>query len=450
VTIRAAIVAKDARQSDDQPVNDAPSGADIKDAAPTHAAQEKSRRGPKAKPAIEPCDIQGLKYFDKLKPLLARLHEVGTERDKAHNRDLHMDEYCILVLMWMFSPILTSMRALQQASELDKVRKKLGVGRASLGSLSESVSVFDPEPLKQIAAELADQIPQPGQGRFDSIGKTMTAVDGSVVDTIVRVARLAWLPKAGGKMNCGYRLHTQFEIFRGTVSRVDVTGSKPKGEADERAVMANTVEADRCYLMDRGYAKFTLWNDIHAAVSSYVCRVRDNSVYEIIEEKELTEADRKAGVTSDQIVKFGGSKADKAPDHAVRLVTVSASEHTSRGNSATGSSTGPSCDGKLRLATDLLDIPAELIAEAYRLRWLIELFFRMFKQLLGCRHLLSTKQNGVEIQTYMAIIACLLILIHTGRAPTKRTFEMICLYMSGWASLEEAERHIEKLKVAKK
>ncbi|RLT04409.1 MAG: hypothetical protein DWI22_16405 [Planctomycetota bacterium] len=86
----------------------------------------------------------------------------------------------------------------------------------------------------------------------------MTAVDGSVVDTIVRVARLAWLPKASGKMNCGYRLHTQFEIFRVTVSRVDVTGSKPKGDADKRAVMANTVEPDRCYLMDRGYAKCTV------------------------------------------------------------------------------------------------------------------------------------------------------------------------------------------------
>ncbi len=65
-------------------------------------------------------------------------------------------------------------------------------------------------------------------------------------------------------------------------------------------------------------------------------------------------------------------------------------------------------------------------------------------------HLLTTKQNGVEIQTYMAIIACLLILIHTGRAPTKRTFEMICLYMSGWASQDELERHIEKLEAAKK
>ena len=289
-------MAKDARQSDDQPIDDASSGAGSSDAALPGDANNKARSGPTPKPAIEASDIQGLKYFDTLKPLLARLHDIGTERDKAGNRELHMDEYCILQLLWMFSPILTSLRALQQASELDKVRKKLGVGRASLGSLSESVSIFDPEPLKEIAAELAAQLPQPSQGAFDPIGKTLTAVDGSVVETIVRVARLAWLPKAGGKINCGYRLHTQFEIFRGTVSRVDVTGSKPKGEADERAVLARTIEADRCYLMDRGYAKFTLWNDIHAANSSYVCRVRDNSVYEVIEEKQLTEADRKAGV----------------------------------------------------------------------------------------------------------------------------------------------------------
>lgn len=87
-------MAKDAGQLDDQAAIGAPSGADIKDAAPTHAAQKKSRCGPKAEPAIELSDIQGLEYFDKLKPLLARLHEVGTERDKADNRHLHMDQYC--------------------------------------------------------------------------------------------------------------------------------------------------------------------------------------------------------------------------------------------------------------------------------------------------------------------------------------------------------------------
>lgn len=78
--------------------------------------------------------------------------------------------------------------------------------------------------------------------------------------------------------------------------------------------------------------------------------------------------------------------------------------------------------------------------------WTIELFFRMIKQLLGCRHLLSTKSNGVEIQAYLAIIACLLTLIYTGGQPYKRTYEMISFYLLGWASLDELETHIEKLK----
>jgi hypothetical protein len=57
----------------------------------------------------------------------------------------------------------------------------------------------------------------------------------------------------------------------------------------------------------------------------------------------------------------------------------------------------------------VLDLPAEPIAEMYRRRWLIEMFFRTFKQMLGCKHLLSDKHNGVEIQAYCAMIVCMLI-----------------------------------------
>ena len=46
---------------------------------------------------------------------------------------------------------------------------------------------------------------------------------------------------------------------------------------------------------------------------------------------------------------------------------------------------------------------------------------------------------------YCGIIACLLIMLYTGRKPTKRTFEMVCFYLSGWASADEMERHIEAL-----
>jgi IS4 transposase len=398
-----------------------------------------------ARQKIRGEDVHGLKYFKALRGLIERLHVVGTERDKAGNRELHMDQYCTLILLWFFSPIVDSLRGLQQAGELDKVRKHFGVGRASLGSLSEGVAVFDPEPLKEIAQELFDQLPDVSAGRFDIVGQTLTAVDGSIVETLARVARLSWLPKSKGKTLCGYRLHTQFEVLRGVPSRIDVTPASPKGDADERAVLAHTVEPDRMYIMDRGYAQFALWNVIVAKNSSYCCRIRDNSAHDVVQTLELTDSDIAAGVVSDEVVSFdAGSKARIIPDHPVRIVTVKATPHRSGGKTG-GGRTGPNCDGFLRIATNRLDLPAELVSELYRLRWLIENFFRMFKQLLGCRHLLSTKTNGVEIQVYCGIIACLLIMLYTGRQPAKRTFEMVCFFLSGWASPEELERHIESL-----
>ncbi len=112
----------------------------------------------KETPTMTEKDIVGLKYFHKLDGLLQQLHDVGCERDGAGSRTLHMDHYCMLVLLYLFNPIVSSLRAVQQASELKKVRKKLGCARASLGSLSESVSVFDPERLKPIIEGLGQKL----------------------------------------------------------------------------------------------------------------------------------------------------------------------------------------------------------------------------------------------------------------------------------------------------
>lgn len=94
----------------------------------------------------------------------------------------------------------------------------------------------------------------------------------------------------------------------------------------------------------------------------------------------------------------------------------------------------------------MLEVPAETIALIYLYRWTIEIFFRFFKHVLGCRHLLSHSERGIEIQTYCAIIACMLISLWTGRRPTLRTYEMICFYFTGLASEAELLAHIAKLK----
>ena len=97
------------------------------------------------------------------------------------------------------------------------------------------------------------------------------------------------------------------------------------------------------------------------------------------------------------------------------------------------------------VATNLLEVAPETIALIYKHRWAIETFFRFFKHVLGCRHLISHAVNGIEIQVYLGIIACLLIALWTGRKPTLRTYEMICYYFSGLADEEELLAHIGKL-----
>lgn len=392
-----------------------------------------------SQPIIREKDIQGLKYFDQLAPLLARLHDVGCHRDRAGNRSLHYDQYCMLILLFFFNPIVQSLRGLQQASELKNVQKKLGCPRTSLGSLSESVAIFDPEKLKEIIAELGSQLEPLGRDpRLKDVRQTLTLVDGTLLSILPHLTEASLKPPAcGGKVK--WKLHTHFEVDRYVPHRIDVTPNGG-GAFDERAVLERTAEPDRLYVMDRGYAKFSLFNRIVATRSSYVCRIRDNSVYKTVEEKPLSSEARAQRVTSDQIIDLGSETSDKL-DHRVRLITIEAKPHNKRTQAP-----GPSTDGSLRILTNLLDVPAEVIALLYHYRWTIEIFFRFFKQILGCRHLLSGSKNGIEIQTYCAIIACMLIRLATGKKPTLRTYEMICWYFLGMADVEELLAHIDKLK----
>jgi DDE family transposase len=397
---------------------------------------------------LRDSDIVGLKYFDRLMPLLERLHDVGTQRDRAGNRQLFFDQYCAFILLFFFNPIVTSLRGIQQASALKKVQKKLGCPRVSLGSLSEATEVFDPEPVKEIARELAAQLEPLGTDRqFPDVKHLITAVDGTVVKTLSRIVEAAYLrsPTDGRSMSA-WRLHTHFEVERGLPVRIDITGAGNEGGNDERAVLRTALQADRCYVLDRGYAQFALFNAIVAAGSSYVCRVRDNSVYEVVEQRPLSAEATAAGVTLDAVVRMGQDRTgEDKPGHPMRLIFIETTPHQKRGRTG-GGTLGPRSDGVLRIATNLLDVPAEVIGFLYQRRWTIEIFFRFLKHILGCRHLLSTDPVGVEIQAYCAIIACLLIALWTGRQPTKRTYEMICFYFIGWADEEELLAHLAKLK----
>jgi IS4 transposase len=144
-----------------------------------------------------------------------------------------------------------------------------------------------------------------------------------------------------------------------------------------------------------------------------------------------------AGVRRDVVVVLGGRDSWAALKQPLRVVEVD-----------TGKINSSSQPETLLLVTNRLDLDAELVALAYRYRWAIELFFRWFKCILGCKHLLSTDRDGLTIQVYAGLIASLLISLWTGKKPTKHTWEMVQFFFSGWATVEELTHHIESLRAA--
>jgi hypothetical protein len=383
---------------------------------------------PPDKLVIDPKSIQGLKYFSALSSLLKRLRGVGTARDKAGNRDLFCDQYVSLILLYFFNPTLTSLRGIQAASQLQKVQKTLGCRPTSLGSFSEASRVFDAESLQPILAELAARL-KPlaagGRSREAELLAGLTAVDGTLLPALPKMFWALW----NYEHKKAAKLHLHFEIFSAAPVRAEITA----GQGCEKKSLRRMLEAGRFYVIDRGYEKFQLFQDIVDANSSFVGSVRGQMTWTVRHERELSDEARQAGVVFDAEVNLGGQKAEGVLTQPYRVVILQRS------------SARPGEDTRLVLVTNRLDLDAEMIALAYRYRWQIELFFRWLKCILGCKHLLSTSQNGVALQVYTALIASLLITLWTGRKPTKRTYEMLCLYFQGWASLDELTAHLNSL-----
>ena len=260
----------------------------------------------KKRKKVREKDVVGLKYFDRLVPLLSRLHDDGCQRDKSGNRELHYDQYCMLMLLYMFNPVVSSLRAIQQASELKNVQRKLGCARASLGSLSEASRVFNPELLREVIAELGEQLQSvAGDKRLSQVPHTLTAVDGSLLDALPLMVEAMHLNHTKGSGLVKWRLHAQFDVEKYVPTRIEVTRNGG-GDNDERAVLSRCLEAGRCYIKDRGYAKFALFNEINAIDSSYVCRLRDNSSYDVLEDRPLSDE-----AVADGILQ-GGHKRDRS------------------------------------------------------------------------------------------------------------------------------------------
>lgn len=380
--------------------------------------------------------VQGFKYVRLVGALLETLHSAGTERDRVGNRQLFYDQYATLLLVYFFTPTVTSLRGVQQLSTLAKVQQRWGVQRTALGSLSEAATVFEAALLQDVISELALRAwtraphgnPALCQGDL-AVLRDLVAIDGSLLSALPRMVWAVWQDER----HRAAKMHVAFAALRQVPVGVTVTA----GNGAERAQARQLVQPGGFYVFDRGYVDYELFADLHALPCSFVARIKEDAAYEAAQARGLSAAARAAGVTQDVVLhRLGTAHHRPCAAQPLRVVRVITEKTHSDGTPV-----------EMVLVTNRLDLDADLIALAYRYRWTVELFFRWLKCILGCRHLLSQSENGVQLQVYMALIASLLIGLWVGRAPTKRTYELLCFYLSGWASTREVLTHIDRLQL---
>ena len=388
--------------------------------------------------------LQGVKYLDNILPLLRRYQSVKPH----HNRKLHFDQYLALILMYFFNPVLTSLRGIQQASKIQKLQKKLGLNSTSLGALSEASTVFDAELLQPLMKELAAKaLPLEKDPRLKKLQQHLVAVDGTLLSALPKMLWALWLDE----QNRAAKLHLALDVD----TQMPVGARITHGNANEKTIARDYfLQSKALYVFDAGYAEYKFFQDILNAGSSFVVRIKDNAVWDEISCNQLSDADKAAGVMKDIVVKLGCQSKQSDLQKPVRLIKIfhQGDESVPRKSRVSSKKTFRTTDTDYTflLVTDRMDLPAEVIAICYRYRWQVELFFRWFKCILGCQHLLAQSQNGVAIQVYCALIASMLITLWTGRKPTKRTFEMLQFYFLGWATEQELKQHLDSLKEIKK
>jgi hypothetical protein len=343
-----------------------------------------------------------------LLPRLKVLPKTPTEKDPR--RKLAADTYFSLFLLGMFNTTVTSMRGLVAATRFKKI-KSICPNEIAPSSFSEAQHLFSPEVLAEVIRDLAAQakgMVEFGNAEVRQAVETLTAVDGTILRA---VNRMTWAPAAG--FGCGIRLNLEFSVFDQVPSGWSITPAH-KSEIKE---WKKRCKPGAFYVGDRLYGSDHLWlKQLKKKGVDFVVRFNGNVWRRpVAPPRELTEADRKAGVLSDQIVELGC----RGGGPMLRVIEIKTPRQA------------------ILLATTREDLSAELIGQIYHYRWQIELFFKWLKTMLPCKHWMAESPAGVTIQIYCAMIAALLLLLWTGQRPTKRQMEALRFYWNGFIDEEE-------------
>lgn len=218
------------------------------------------------------------------------------------------------------------------------------------------------------------------------IDNMVYALDSSTIDLCLSLFPWAKFRKTKGAV----KMHTLLDLRGSIPVYVDITNGCAH---DVNILDTIPIESGSYYIMDKGYTDFKrLYEKVHKQQAFFVTRSKDNINYEVVESREV---DKNCGVLEDRSIRLTGYYSVKKYPEELRIVTY---EDFS--------------DGKLYFfLTNNFSQEALTIAELYRDRWKIELFFKWIKQHLRIKAFYGTSENAVNCQIWIAICTYLLAAI---------------------------------------
>lgn len=264
----------------------------------------------------------------------------------------------------------------------------LGVGPVARSTLADANSKRSPAIFAELLKVLIAQAGRKVRAQREEL---LYLIDATTVDLPARRNELRG--HASGYGNHGMKLHLLWRAGTRGVADASIT---PANVNDVTEAQKLAIEPGATYVFDRGYVHYNWWHGIEQQGARFVSRFRRDAALRF--ERELPLSEDAPHILRDSVVAFalrtprgGHRNLYSAPLRRIEVAREDAAP--------------------LVLATNDLSSPAEQIAELYKRRWQIELFFKWIKQHLQIRHFLGESENAVRIQLLTALIAYMLVLL---------------------------------------
>jgi len=260
----------------------------------------------------------------------------------------------------------------------------LGIGSISRNNLSNALAKRNAELFEKLFYVLLEKVHKDALYKADKrfrFKNSIIAIDSTVISLCLSLYDWADFRSTKG----GIKIHTMFDLKKQLPDFMIISEAR---RHDHTLVVDMPFRTGAIYVLDRGYLCLETLKNIDKNGAFFVTRTKINTQYKII--KKSTPASK--SILIDASIKFTGIKSDDYPD-MLRLIRYKNPE-----------------DGKVyEYITNNKDLSAVTIADIYKSRWDIELFFKWMKQNMKMKSFIGTSRNAVLIQVWTAAIAFLLI-----------------------------------------